>query len=82
MMSWLSVHNPFDETNNSLRSMSSGVTAVDGDGINCEDAENGGASIQEKMDFLPYAQSSIKRKEKVKTLASLQKGVQVGDLSM
>ena len=42
------MHNPFDETNNSLRSMS-------------------------------YAQSSIKRIEQVKTLASLQKGVHVGD---
>ena len=33
MMSWLSVHNPIDETNNSLRSMSSGVTAVNGTGL-------------------------------------------------
>ena len=78
MTSWRSVHCPFDETNNSLRSLSSGVTAVE-DGINCDDAENVGASIQEKMICVPYARSSIKRKEQVKTLASLQKGVQVGD---
>ena len=79
MMSWLSVHNPFDETKNSLRSMSSGATAIDGEGINCDAAENVAASIQEKMDCLPYAQSSIKRNEQVKTLAFLQKGVHVGD---
>ena len=59
--------------------MSSGITAVDRDGINCNDVENVGASIQEKMDCLSYAKSSNKRKEEVKTLATLQKGVQVGD---
>ena len=61
------------------RSMSSGVTSVNGDGINCDDAENVGASIQEKLDCLSSAQSFIKGKEQVETLASLQKGVHVGD---
>ncbi len=60
-----------------LCSLSSGLTAVDGDGINCDRTEEVGARIQKKLDHVSIAQASLKRKDQVKSLNHLQPGIQI-----
>ena len=43
--SWIESHNPFDESEPVLRSIATGITATEGDGINCDDAESAGRPI-------------------------------------
>ena len=44
------VHDPFNGTVPQLRSLSSGLTAREGDGINCHEAEKVDEVIQRSMD--------------------------------
>ena len=46
---WFDNHEHFDPSQPLLRSLASGVTATYGDGINCDDFENAGFLIQEKL---------------------------------
>ena len=50
MITWLQNHNPFDDTDPSLRSLSSGQASNEKDGINCDIAEDVGIIMQKKMD--------------------------------
>src|SRR2546425_7156748 len=57
--------------------LSSGVTAEEGDGINCEMVEEIGAGIQAKMDNKGFPDIVMKRSDQVKTLMRLQKGLRI-----
>ena len=46
---WFNKHNPFT-SNNSLRSLSSGLTATENDNMNCDDAESVGKNIHGGLD--------------------------------
>ena len=50
IMEWFVVHDPFDGTVPQLRSLASGLTAREGDDINCDDTEKVGEAIQRSMD--------------------------------
>jgi hypothetical protein len=77
LISWFEIHDPFDPSQTLLKSLSSGLTALDDDGINCDDAENVGLEIQKSLDNKSVADAKIKRSEKVKTLSDLQSGVKL-----
>lgn len=74
---WLDQHEPFNLNEPRLRSLSSGLTASDGDGINCEKTEEVGAHIQKQLDNVNIVDAFIKRKEQVKSLDHLYPGIQV-----
>ena len=74
---WFCQHNPFDTNETQLKSLSTGLTAAAGDGINCDDAEAIGNSIQIKLDGVSVANASVKRSHKVKSLLCLKKGVTI-----
>ena len=50
MITWLQNHNPFDDTDLSLRFLSSGQASNEKDGINCDITEDVGIIMQKKMD--------------------------------
>lgn len=75
---WFEVHNPFDISDDALRNLSTGTRAVLGDGINCDDAEDVGARIQKTLDNKKVCEASIRKADHVKTLITLQKGINVG----
>ena len=58
---WLQQFNPFDTGDNRLRSLTSGLAAKDGDGINCDRAEVVGRSLQENLDKLSMDEAKVKR---------------------
>ena len=60
-----------------LRSLSSGLTATDGDGINCHNTEEVGRKIQRHLDNISVLEASIKKSEQVKSLNHLYPGIQV-----
>ena len=76
-MLWLQSHNPFDTTSKELRSISCGLTANEGDKINCDDAETVGRKLQEKLDGVCFENVSMKRSEKIRTLVHLKDAVKV-----
>ena len=63
---WLNQPEPFDLNEPRLRSLSSGLTASDGDGVNCYKTEVG-AHIQKKLDNMNGIEASIKRSDQVFT---------------
>ena len=69
--------NPFNTQDSSLRCVVTGLTAKEGDGINCDDAEKVGMQIQESLDNLTFNQAIVKRSMKVKTLTMLKPGVKI-----
>jgi len=74
LLTWFDVHDPFMQSDDQLRCLSSGLTSSLGDGINCDSVEEIGASIQEKMDHKVFLDVVLKKKDQVKTLERLQKG--------
>ena len=60
-----------------LRSLSSGLTATDGDGINCHNTEEVGRKIQKHLDNISVLEASIKKSEQVKSLNHLYPRIQV-----
>ena len=67
-------HEPFDEDEKNLKCLSSGLVDVDGK-INCDDAEDIGKKIHEKMDGNVFYDISLKRTDQVITLQELSKKV-------
>ena len=59
-------HNPIYDNEPLLRSIATGLTATEGDGINCDEAEKIGQDIQ----------ATIKKKDQIKTLELLKMGVE------
>ena len=81
LVQWFEDNDPFDIEVSALRSLSSGLTAENGDGINCDDVASVGHAIQQSLDFSTVADAKIKRKSKIKTLNDLEPAVKVGEKS-
>jgi len=71
IVEWLQQHNPFVVTDGKLRGLDSGVTAADTDTVNCDIAESIGCDIQTSFDDQRFTDTTIKKKNTVKTLAHL-----------
>jgi hypothetical protein len=70
---WLTLRNPFLIPDNNLHPLSSGVVSIrEKYDVNCEKAEDVGEIIQDFLDNTSYINASIRRKDHVKTLISLQ----------
>lgn len=70
---WLIDRNPFYIPDENLHSMSTGVVSFkDKDSINCEQAEEVGKKIQEGLDNVFFDDATIKRKDHIRNLESLQ----------
>lgn len=76
---WFKTFDPFSQSDNHLRSLSSGVTATEGDGINCDRVEQVGTNIQQQIDGLAFTDIQLRKKNQVKTLVQLQKGITVNN---
>ena len=76
---WFDQHEPFDINEPRLRSLSSGLTATDGDGISCDITEQIGAKLQERLDnvTVTVTDGSIKRSEQARSLDHLLPGFKV-----
>lgn len=74
---WFSQHEPFSMNEGRLRSLSSGLTATDDDGINCHRTEEVGAEIQQQLDNVAVTEATIKRSKQIKSLDHLYPGVQI-----
>jgi len=68
---FLRLHNPFDVTDNRLRSVTSGIVAAESDNVTCDSSEEVGAKILKKMDGLKYKEVVLKRSEQIRTLADV-----------
>ena len=77
VFNWVSRHNPFHASQPELRSLSSGLTALDGDGLNCGAVEEIGQYIQKTRDNVNVLECSLKRSIKVCTLVEFEKGVKI-----
>lgn len=71
LSSWLQKFNPFDTKDSRLRSLSSGLAAQDGDGINCDKANSIGRVIQENLNNVIVAKARIPRSKQTKSLQFL-----------
>ena len=49
---WLHTHNPCNLTTEALQSLSAGLTASDGDNIDCENTKNAGLQMQRILDWV------------------------------
>ena len=74
IIAWFDMHDPFNPAEQSLKCISSGLTAQTNDEINCDDAENIGYVIQQNLDNVRFDDASIKRNSKVKSLDKLCPG--------
>ena len=74
---WTENHNPFDDNDPLLISIATGLTATEGDGINCVEAGKIGQAIQDQLDGIPITEATIKRKDEIKTLELLKMGVEI-----
>ena len=78
LVNWFDSYDPFDLTEPSLRSISSGLTAQDGDKINCDRAEEVGLEIHRHIDDAEVSDVSFKRSNQIQGLSHLQKGIKRG----
>ena len=62
---WFNDHEPFDLNEQRLRSLSTGLTATEGDGVNCDKTEQVGEKIQKQLDNVTITEASIKRNDKI-----------------
>ena len=60
---WIENHNPFDDNEPLLTSIATGLTATEGDGINCDEAEKNGQAIQDQLDDISITEATIKKKD-------------------
>ena len=74
---WFDQHEPFDLTEERLRSLSSGLIAADDDCINCDKVEEIVAKIQEQLDNLSIPVASIRRKDRIQALNHLYPAIQI-----
>ena len=77
LITWLShqSHNPFDSNRTNLQVLDSGLIADQL--IICDDAEDIGRIIQQKLDNVALGDASIKRLQQAITFASLKPSVKV-----
>ena len=69
VINWLTAHNSLDVLLQSLRSLSSGLTASDSDGINCDEMEEVGRLLQQKLENVNVLDGLMKRSGKVRNLS-------------
>ena len=74
---WIENHNPFDDNELLLRSIATGLTATEGDGINCDKAEKIGQAIQDQLDGISITETTTKKKDQIRTLKLLKMGVEI-----
>ena len=74
---WIENHNPFDDNEPLLRNIATGITATEGDGINCDEAEKIGQAIHDQLDGISITEATIKKKDQIKTLELLKMGVEI-----
>ena len=79
MITWLQNHNLFDDTDPSLRSLSSGQASNEKNCINCDIAEDIGIIMQKKMDKKSYTEIYFKRTDQIRTLENIRKGTRIAD---
>ena len=78
---WFNKYNPFD-SNNSLRSLSSGLMATENDNINCDDAKSVGKNIHAGLDNVCVENAKIRWKDQLKTLEYLHLGVKIDSMNV
>lgn len=69
---WLDINDPFDENEPLLKSIASGLTAQEGDKINCDDAESVGKYIQNLLDDVSFGDATIKKKRPCSIFGTLK----------
>ena len=60
-LDWFRSHDPFDGNVPQLRFLASGLASIEGDGINCDEAEKVGSEIQRSLDSASVRNATIKR---------------------
>ena len=70
-------HEPFNLNEEKLCSLSSGLTAADCDGVNCDKTEQVGAKMHEQLNKVSVTDATIKRSHQVRCLDHLIPGIQV-----
>ena len=76
-LEWLQQRNPFLYEDQHLHSLSIGLVSTDRDDVNCDEAEEVGLAIQEKLDGMRMLTCKIKRKDQVQSLITLQNKIKV-----
>ena len=71
------VNDPFDHEELDLRNLFTGLTTKTDDQINCDQTEEIGKMINEKLDGISFSNSSSKRKEQIKSLEELKAGLKL-----
>ena len=71
------VRNPFNPEESDLRNLFTGLTAETDDDINCDQTEEIGKIVNSKLDGISFSNSSIKRKEHIKSLEELKVGIKL-----
>ena len=82
LTSWLDIHNPFSTEDSKLRSLASGLTSNEQDGVNCDSVEEVGEMIQKKMDNKIFSQITLKISEQIKNLDRLTDGIKIENESV
>jgi len=77
IQSWFCQYEPFHHNQPKLCSLSSGLTASEDDGVNCDQTERVGAKIHKQLNNVRVTDASIKRSDQVRSLDYLQPGIQV-----
>jgi len=75
MIEWFTDKDPFTPLCSELYSLSSGLTASAGVGINCDCVEEVGTDMQQHFGSASFMDVSLKRRDCVKTLQQLCKGL-------
>ena len=60
-----------------MRSLSSGLTTSEGEGVTCHETEKLGFRIQQKLNNINIPKATIKRSDQIKSLDSLYPGIQI-----
>lgn len=76
---WFDLHEPWDEGEPHLKSLSSGLI---GDELNCDDVEVVGLDVQRTLDGMCMEDAIIKRSSKVRTFQDLLPSTKIGEKSV
>ena len=71
VLDYLALYNPFDTTDIRLHSLTFGIAAADSDNINCDDVEEVGDRIVQKMNDANFKDVKMRRADQVRTLAEV-----------
>ena len=79
IQSWFCQYEPFHHNQPKLcsKTLSSGLTASEGDGVNCDQKEQVGAKIHKQLGNVRVTDALIKRSDQVRFLDYLQPGIPV-----